>query len=158
MLYINVPIYFNKQIVFFQLTGTPVKVSKRMQFNMFIGPVERVTLMRNIKTALHPIFWIEEVSRIFLNNPNALKNNFEPFKRFSPIIKFCVYFLKWSAKNTENFDNFSNSKVKSSLKCGLFQEKQNSGPCHQNGKIKNNSILQLLWDYLYTGASQWPMR
>lgn len=42
------------------LTGTPVHAKKRLQFNMFIRPVEKYKIMKTFPEALLPLFWIEE--------------------------------------------------------------------------------------------------
>nr|QNL15118.1 sensory neuron membrane protein 2 [Aulacocentrum confusum] len=41
-------------------TGSPMSARKRLQFNMFIFPVEKFKLMKNFPTALLPLFWVEE--------------------------------------------------------------------------------------------------
>ncbi|KAJ8915890.1 hypothetical protein NQ315_015503 [Exocentrus adspersus] len=42
------------------MTSSPIEAHKRMQFNLPIAPNSKITLMKNISEALHPIFWIEE--------------------------------------------------------------------------------------------------
>nr|ALR72543.1 sensory neuron membrane protein SNMP1b [Colaphellus bowringi] len=53
----------DKHIIRIQLepmTGTPIEARKRLQFNLPVSASEKITLMRNVSTSLHPIFWIEE--------------------------------------------------------------------------------------------------
>lgn len=55
-------------------TGTPLRASKRAQFNMFVSKVTNrantihITFTENYKTALVPILWLDE--GIELNNEN----------------------------------------------------------------------------------------
>ncbi|KAK0097725.1 hypothetical protein PV326_014253 [Microctonus aethiopoides] len=42
------------------MTGTPMSARQRLQFNIFIHPVEKFKLMKTFPTALLPLFWIEE--------------------------------------------------------------------------------------------------
>ncbi|XP_076661699.1 sensory neuron membrane protein 1 isoform X2 [Halictus rubicundus] len=42
------------------LTATPIKAHKRLQFNMFLGPVEKFKLMKTFPECLFPIFWVDE--------------------------------------------------------------------------------------------------
>lgn len=44
------------------MTATPVSARKRLQFNMFTHPVAKIPVMKQMTTALIPIFWVEEVS------------------------------------------------------------------------------------------------
>lgn len=48
----------------FQHTGTPIKGSKRVQFNMFIRPIKNLKFTENLTTALVPIMWVDEVTKI----------------------------------------------------------------------------------------------
>ncbi|CAH1366562.1 sensory neuron membrane protein 2-like isoform X2 [Tenebrio molitor] len=41
-------------------SGAPLKVAKRVQFNMFIRAVEDIVSIENVSNALVPIFWLEE--------------------------------------------------------------------------------------------------
>lgn len=43
-----------------QKTGTPLRGGKRVQFNMFIRKIDDMRNYENYKTALLPIFWIDE--------------------------------------------------------------------------------------------------
>ncbi|XP_020708289.1 sensory neuron membrane protein 1 isoform X2 [Athalia rosae] len=47
-------------IDFEPMTGTPLIARKRLQFNMFIMPIEKFKLMKNFPNALLPLFWVEE--------------------------------------------------------------------------------------------------
>ncbi|KAJ8927990.1 hypothetical protein NQ314_019518 [Rhamnusium bicolor] len=48
------------RVHFEPMTGTPIEAKKRIQFNLPVTPNNKITLMKNISQALHPIFWIEE--------------------------------------------------------------------------------------------------
>uniref|UniRef100_A0A1A9WIY5 TAFH domain-containing protein n=2 Tax=Glossina TaxID=7393 RepID=A0A1A9WIY5_9MUSC len=43
-----------------QLTGTPLQGGKRVQFNMFLKTINRITITENLTTALMPAIWIDE--------------------------------------------------------------------------------------------------
>ncbi|KAF7992411.1 hypothetical protein HCN44_001736 [Aphidius gifuensis] len=47
-------------IEFEPTTGSPISARKRLQFNMFIYPIEKFKLLKNGPTALLPLFWVEE--------------------------------------------------------------------------------------------------
>lgn len=49
-------------IIFLQLTGTPLQGGKRVQFNMFLKPINQITLTENLTTSLVPTIWVEEVT------------------------------------------------------------------------------------------------
>ncbi|XP_054015227.1 sensory neuron membrane protein 1-like [Hylaeus anthracinus] len=42
------------------LTATPLSAYRRLQFNMFLGPVAKFRIMKNFPECLYPIFWLEE--------------------------------------------------------------------------------------------------
>ncbi|XP_060519996.1 sensory neuron membrane protein 2-like [Cylas formicarius] len=42
------------------ITGAPLKVMKRVQFNMFIRSIDGITALENVTHSLMPVFWIEE--------------------------------------------------------------------------------------------------
>ncbi|XP_066583077.1 sensory neuron membrane protein 1-like isoform X2 [Prorops nasuta] len=42
------------------MTATPINGRKRLQFNMMIGPVDKVKLAKNLPNCLLPLFWVEE--------------------------------------------------------------------------------------------------
>lgn len=42
------------------LTATPLLAQKRLQFNMFLHPVEKFKLMKTFPECLFPLFWVEE--------------------------------------------------------------------------------------------------
>ncbi|KAJ8948279.1 hypothetical protein NQ318_020764 [Aromia moschata] len=42
------------------MIAIPIEAKIRVQFNLAISPNEKITLMKTIPEALHPIFWIEE--------------------------------------------------------------------------------------------------
>jgi len=42
------------------MTGTPIRAYKKIQFNVLVGPVPKLKLMKSFPEALFPIFWIED--------------------------------------------------------------------------------------------------
>jgi len=42
------------------LTGTPIKAYKKIQFNVIIGPIPKLRLMKSFPEALFPLFWVED--------------------------------------------------------------------------------------------------
>ncbi|XP_014229470.1 sensory neuron membrane protein 1-like [Trichogramma pretiosum] len=42
------------------LAGAPLYAKKRLQFNMFVHPVEKVKILKTFATALLPLAWVEE--------------------------------------------------------------------------------------------------
>ncbi|XP_077281614.1 sensory neuron membrane protein 1-like isoform X1 [Temnothorax americanus] len=42
------------------MTGTPIKAYKKIQFNVLVGPIPKLRLMKNFPEVLFPIFWIED--------------------------------------------------------------------------------------------------
>lgn len=42
------------------MTGTPLKAYKKIQFNVMVGPISKVKLMKTFPEALFPIFWVED--------------------------------------------------------------------------------------------------
>ncbi|KAH8402839.1 hypothetical protein KR222_002260 [Zaprionus bogoriensis] len=42
------------------LTGTPLQGGKRVQFNMFLKSINRITITENLTTVLMPAIWVEE--------------------------------------------------------------------------------------------------
>ncbi|XP_017795434.1 PREDICTED: sensory neuron membrane protein 1-like [Habropoda laboriosa] len=42
------------------LTATPISAHKRLQFNMFLHPIEKFKLMKKFPECLFPLFWVEE--------------------------------------------------------------------------------------------------
>lgn len=47
-------------IDFEPMLGAPLSARKRLQFNIFIMPVEKFKLMKTFPNALLPLFWVEE--------------------------------------------------------------------------------------------------
>ena len=47
-------------VEFEPMTGTPVSARKRLQFNIFLQPIEKFKLMKNFPYALLPLIWVEE--------------------------------------------------------------------------------------------------
>lgn len=51
----------NKQTTHsFQHTGTPLRGGKKVQFNMFLRKIDRISLTENLRTSLMPVLWVEE--------------------------------------------------------------------------------------------------
>lgn len=44
-----------------QYTGYPLRGGKRVQFNMFVRQIDQIDITKNLKTALLPILWVDEV-------------------------------------------------------------------------------------------------
>ncbi|XP_012524477.1 sensory neuron membrane protein 1 [Monomorium pharaonis] len=42
------------------LTGTPIKAYKRIQFNLLVGPLPKLRLMKTFPDAMFPLFWVED--------------------------------------------------------------------------------------------------
>ncbi|XP_076247574.1 sensory neuron membrane protein 1 [Calliopsis andreniformis] len=69
------------------MTATPLKAHKRLQFNMFLGRIEKFKLMKNFPECLFPLFWVEEG---ILLDDQFVKKLKMVFKAIS-----VVGFLKW---------------------------------------------------------------
>ncbi|CAH1970327.1 unnamed protein product [Acanthoscelides obtectus] len=48
-------------VVLEPLSGFPLQLAQRVQFNMFLRPIEGVTKLQNVTEALVPLLWIEQV-------------------------------------------------------------------------------------------------
>ncbi|XP_076264060.1 sensory neuron membrane protein 1-like [Rhynchophorus ferrugineus] len=46
------------------ISGTPLSLSKRVQFNMFVRSVPNITSLENVTHTLMPIFWIDETTTL----------------------------------------------------------------------------------------------
>ncbi|XP_032687350.1 sensory neuron membrane protein 1-like [Odontomachus brunneus] len=42
------------------MTGTPLKAFKKIEFNVMIGPISKLKLMKSFPEALFPIFWVDD--------------------------------------------------------------------------------------------------
>lgn len=42
------------------MTGTPIMAYKKIQFNVLVGPIPKLKLMKAFPEALFPIFWVED--------------------------------------------------------------------------------------------------
>lgn len=42
------------------MTGTPLRASKKIQFNVIVGPIPKLRLMKSFPEALFPIFWVDD--------------------------------------------------------------------------------------------------
>lgn len=42
------------------MTGTPIRAYKKIQFNVLVGPVPKLKLMKSFPEVLFPIFYIED--------------------------------------------------------------------------------------------------
>ncbi|XP_025990530.2 sensory neuron membrane protein 1 isoform X2 [Solenopsis invicta] len=42
------------------MTGTPIKAYKKIQFNVLVGPIPKLRLMKSFPEAMFPLFWIED--------------------------------------------------------------------------------------------------
>lgn len=57
------------------LTGTPLQGGKRVQFNMFLKPINQITLTENLTTSLVPTIWVEEGIALNQEMVNVLKKS-----------------------------------------------------------------------------------
>lgn len=66
------------------MIGVPIDAAKRMQFNLPIKSIPKITLMKDLATAMHPIFWIEEVNsdsnKVIVNCCNDFTLKFQKFE------------------------------------------------------------------------------
>jgi CD36 family len=44
-----------------QNTGAPLRGGKRAQFNMFLRPIDHITITAGLTNTLFPVIWIDEV-------------------------------------------------------------------------------------------------
>lgn len=42
------------------MTGTPIRAYKKIQFNVLVGPIPKIKLMKSFPEVLFPIFYIED--------------------------------------------------------------------------------------------------
>lgn len=63
-------------IDFEPMTGSPLSARKRLQFNMFVFPIEKFKLMKTFPRALLPLFWVEEGIELGDDIINQLKSAF----------------------------------------------------------------------------------
>nr|CAD7197008.1 unnamed protein product [Timema douglasi] len=57
------------------MTGTPLGARRRLQFNIFLHKVDKIDLMKEVPSALLPIFWINEGLELGDKFVNDLNNN-----------------------------------------------------------------------------------
>ncbi|RZC31976.1 sensory neuron membrane protein 1-like, partial [Asbolus verrucosus] len=71
------------------MLGVPLEAQKRLQFNLPIQPIKKISLMKTLPQALHPIFWVEEgivLEGVLLR---MIKSIFLALKIFD-IVKYCL--------------------------------------------------------------------
>ncbi|XP_055846378.1 sensory neuron membrane protein 2 isoform X1 [Episyrphus balteatus] len=56
------------------LTGTPLQGGKRVQFNMFLKSINRITLTENLTTVLMPAIWVDEGIQLNAESVQLLKS------------------------------------------------------------------------------------
>nr|UTN00851.1 sensory neurons membrane protein [Semanotus bifasciatus] len=72
------------------ISGVPLQLSRKIQLNMFIRPLEGIASMENVSHALIPIMWIEESTVLGDEYTDMLKNTlFRTMKIFS-VVKWVV--------------------------------------------------------------------
>lgn len=42
------------------MTGSPLNIAKRLQFNLDVEPVAMVDVMKDLRRMVMPLFWVEE--------------------------------------------------------------------------------------------------
>lgn len=42
------------------MTGSPLNIAKRLQFNLDVEPIDSVDVMKNLTKMVMPLFWVEE--------------------------------------------------------------------------------------------------
>ncbi|XP_055909082.1 sensory neuron membrane protein 2 isoform X1 [Eupeodes corollae] len=57
-----------------QLTGTPLQGGKRVQFNMFLKSINKITLTENLTTVLMPAIWVDEGVQLNAESVQLLKS------------------------------------------------------------------------------------
>lgn len=56
------------------LTGTPLQGGKRVQFNMFLKSINKITLTENLTTVLMPTIWVDEGIQLNAESVQLLKS------------------------------------------------------------------------------------
>ena len=58
-----------------QHTGTPLRGGKKVQFNMFLRKIDRITVTENLRTTLFPVLWVEEGIELNDDMVNLIKGD-----------------------------------------------------------------------------------
>ncbi|KAG5893045.1 hypothetical protein JTB14_014825 [Gonioctena quinquepunctata] len=72
------------------ISGTPLEVNQRVQFNIFLRPIENVMSLENISNALMPLLWVEESLILDDEYTDMLKNDLFQTIKTVDIIKWVV--------------------------------------------------------------------
>ncbi|KAJ8959300.1 hypothetical protein NQ318_021986 [Aromia moschata] len=75
---------------FIKISGYPLKLAQRVQFNMFIRPLEGVASMENVSKSLVPVIWVEESTVLGDEYTDLLKNKLFRSLKIVNIIKWVV--------------------------------------------------------------------
>ncbi|XP_051174134.1 sensory neuron membrane protein 1-like [Leptopilina boulardi] len=94
------------------ITGTPVSGRKRLQFNMFIQPVEKLKLMKNFPYSLLPLMWVEEGLSLEGDFLKQFKAVFRVFKIIAAI-KWILFFGGLGLGGTAGYLQYKQRKANS---------------------------------------------
>ncbi|CAH1119703.1 unnamed protein product [Phaedon cochleariae] len=72
------------------LSGFPLSLAQRVQFNIFLRPIESLVIMENVSRALFPLIWIEETLLLDDKFTDMLKNNLHKTLKILNIITWVV--------------------------------------------------------------------
>ncbi|CAO1333390.1 unnamed protein product [Diamesa hyperborea] len=71
-------------------TGYPLRGGKKIQFNMFIRKIERITLTDRLKTTLFPAIWVDEGIELNEDMSNMLKGDLINILKMLDIIQWVL--------------------------------------------------------------------
>ncbi|CAH0546696.1 unnamed protein product [Brassicogethes aeneus] len=74
-------------------SGTPIKTAKRVQFNMFLRPIEGITSIDNVTHSIIPIIWLEESMTLGDKYTNQIKDSLLKVLHYLGIMKWVVLII-----------------------------------------------------------------
>nr|CAH7747141.1 unnamed protein product [Callosobruchus chinensis] len=77
-------------VVLEPLSGFPLKLAQRIQFNMFLRPIEGASKLENVTEALVPLLWVEESTILDDKFIDMLNTNLFKTLKTATIIKWFV--------------------------------------------------------------------